>query len=208
LQLWFNWRFEGLENIPAEGPALIAANHTSYFDPLAHALTVVSAHRRPRFLAKSELYDNWFMGRLLRGAHQIPVERGSGSRAPIDAAVHALQEGEAVLIFPEGTITTNPDHTPMQGKTGVARIALEADVPVIPSAVWGAHQVVQKGGKKGITFGRPIWGKVGAPMDFSDFIDRKDDGDALRQVTDAVMAEISRLVADLRSRYPKRWQDR
>jgi len=208
LKLWFNWRFEGLENIPPEGPALLACNHTSYFDPLAHALAVVEAGRRPRFMAKKELYDNWFMGRLLRGARQIPVERGSGSRAPIDAAVQALAEGEVVIIFPEGTVTTNPDHTPMRGKTGVARIALEADVPVIPSAVWGAHQVFQKGGQRGITFGRPLWGTIGAPMDLSDFMDRRDDPDALRQATDAVMAELSRLVAELCSRYPKRWENR
>jgi 1-acyl-sn-glycerol-3-phosphate acyltransferase len=187
---------------------LLACNHTSYFDPLAHALAVVNGHRRPRFLAKVELYDHWFLGRVLRGAHQIPVDRGSGSRAPIDAAVGALREGECVMIFPEGTVTRNPDHTPMRGKTGVARIALEADVPVIPSAVWGAHQVIQKGGQKGLTFGRPIWGKIGAPMDFSEYIDRKDDIEALRTVTDAVMAELSRLVADLRTRYPKRWEDR
>jgi 1-acyl-sn-glycerol-3-phosphate acyltransferase len=208
MKLWFNWRFEGLENIPREGPALIAANHTSYFDPLAHALAVVEAGRRPRFMAKKELYDNWFMGRLLRGAHQIPVDRGSGSRAPIEAAVGALREGEVVMIFPEGTVTTNPDHTPMRGKTGVARIALEADVPVIPSAVWGAHQVVQKGGQKGLTFGRPIWAKIGAPIDLSDSLDRRNDPEALRAATDGVMAEISRLVADLRSRYPKRWENR
>jgi len=208
IKLWFNWRFEGLENIPGEGPALLACNHTSYFDPLAHALTVVNAGRRPRFLAKIELYDNWFMGRLLRGARQIPVDRGSGSRAPIEAAARALRQDQAVLIFPEGTVTANPDHTPMQGKTGVARIALEADVPVIPCAVWGAHQVIQKGGKKGLTFGRPIWAKVGAPMDLSDYMERREDPEALRAATDEVMDELSRLVADLRSRYPKRWENR
>jgi 1-acyl-sn-glycerol-3-phosphate acyltransferase len=169
---------------------------------------VVTAGRRPRFLIKQELYGNWFMRRLFTGAKQIPVARGTGSRAPVDAAVRALRDGEVVMIFPEGTVTTNPDHTPMQAKTGVARIALEADVPVIPMAAWGAQQVFQKGGRKGLTFGRPIWVKVGAPMDFSDYIDRKDDPEALRAVTDAVMAETSRLVADLRSRYPKRWADR
>jgi 1-acyl-sn-glycerol-3-phosphate acyltransferase len=208
IKLWFNWQFEGLENVPPEGPALLACNHTSYFDPLAHALTVVTAGRRPRFLIKKELYGNWLLRHVFTGARQIPVERGTGSAAPVDSAVQALREGEAVMIFPEATITRNPDHTPMQGKTGVARIALAADVPVIPMAVWGAHQVIQKGGRKGFTFGRPIWAKVGAPMDFSDFIDRREDPDALRQVTDAVMAEVSRLVADLRTRYPKRWAER
>ncbi len=205
LKLWFNWRFEGLENIPSEGPALVACNHTSYFDPLAHALAIVTAHRRPRFLAKQELYEKWFMRNLLTGAGQIPVARGTGSRAPVEAAVKALGEGEVVMIYPEGTVTGNPDHTPMQGKTGVARIALQADVPVIPLAVWGSHRVFQKGGQRGLTFGRPIWVKAGAPMDFSDYVDRRDDPDAHRAVIDQVMAELSRLVADLRARYPKRW---
>ena len=168
----------------------------------------MEAGRRPRFLAKRELYENWLLRRVFEGARQIPVDRGTGSRAPVDAAVGALREGEVVMIFPEGTVTRNPDHTPMQGKTGVARIALAADVPVIPMAAWGAHQVFQKGGQKGLTFGRPIWVKAGAPMDFSEHMDRRDDPDTLRTVTDAVMAEISRMVADLRSRYPKGWADR
>src|SRR5436190_4607314 len=85
-KLWFNWRFEGLEHIPREGPVLVAANHISYFDPLAHSLMLLKAGRRPRFLTKAELYGNPFMGRLLEGAHQIRVERGSRSTAPIDAA--------------------------------------------------------------------------------------------------------------------------
>ncbi|MFL5798625.1 MAG: lysophospholipid acyltransferase family protein [Actinomycetota bacterium] len=208
IKLWFNWRFEGLENVPPEGPALLACNHTSYFDPLAHALTVIQAGRRPRFLIKKELYGNWLLRHVFTGARQIPVDRGTGNAAPVDAAVQALREGEAVMIFPEGTVTRNPDHTPMHAKTGVARIALGADVPVIPMAVWGAHQIMQKGGQKGLTFGRPIWAKVGAPMDFSDFLDRREDPEALREVIDAVMAEVSRLVADLRSRYPKRWAER
>jgi len=205
LKLWFNWRFEGLENIPPEGPALMACNHTSYFDPLAHALAIVRAHRRPRFMAKQELYEGWFMRNLLTGAHQIPVPRGTGSRAPVEAAVKALREGEVVMIYPEGTITRNPDHTPMAAKTGVARIALMADMPVIPLAVWGSHHVFQKGGKRGLTFGRPIWVKAGAPMDFSDYVDRREDPEAFRAVTEQVMGELSRLVADLRARYPKRW---
>src|SRR5213083_3083295 len=92
LALWFNWRFEGLEHIPREGPLLVACNHISYFDPLAHGYLLVRAGRRPRFLAKKELYGNTFLRHLLEGAHQIPVERGSGSSAPVMAAMEALQE--------------------------------------------------------------------------------------------------------------------
>ena len=77
-RLWFNWRLEGLERVPAEGPAIIAGNHLSYLDPFAHGVFVVKAGRRPRFLAKQELFDAPFVGTVLRGAHQISVQRGSG----------------------------------------------------------------------------------------------------------------------------------
>ena len=205
ISLWFNWRMEGQEHVPSEGAALVACNHISYFDPLAHALFIERCGRRPRFLAKSELYGNWFVRKVLDGTKQIPVYRGTGDRAPVEAAIGALREGEVVMIYPEGTRTKNPDHTPMQGKTGVARLSLATDLPVIPLAVWGSQHVdIQHGIHLG-KFGRPIWLKAGVPMDFSAHADRADDPATLRGVTDEVMAELSRLIGDLRSRYPKRW---
>lgn len=203
---WFNWRFEGIENIPREGPLLVAANHISYFDPLAHGFMLLKAGRRPRFLTKSELYENPFMGRLLEGANQIRVDRGTGSSAPVDAALAALRKDEAVVIYPEGTITRNPDSTPMAAKTGIARIALTSEVPVLPMAVWGSQHLWQRDGARSLRFGRPIWVKAGTPMDFSEYEGRRDDPPALREVTDAIMDELTHLVHDLRSRYPKRWE--
>jgi 1-acyl-sn-glycerol-3-phosphate acyltransferase len=206
IALWFNWRFEGREHIPKEGPIIAACNHISYFDPLAHGLMMVKAGRRPRFLTKSEMYKGFFMRHLLEGAKQIKVERGSGSAAPVDAAIAALAAGESVMIYPEATITRNPDFTPMQAKSGVARIALASGAPVVPVAVWGSQHVAQKEGMKSLSFGRPIWVKAGAPLDFSAYEDRQDEPGVLREVADAVMDELSRLVTDLRSRYPKRWE--
>jgi 1-acyl-sn-glycerol-3-phosphate acyltransferase len=203
---WFNWRLEGLEHIPEEGPLLLACNHISYFDPLAHGYMLLKAHRRPRFLTKSELYGNPFMRRLLEGAHQIRVERGTGSQEPLERARRALKDGEAVVIYPEATITRNPDSTPMQGKTGIARLALASEVPVLPIAVWGSRHVWQRDGARSLKFGRPIWLKAGVPMDFSEYEGRRDDPQTLRTVTDAIMDELTRLVNDLRSRYPKRWE--
>src|SRR5437899_11570037 len=144
LAFWFNWRFEGLEHIPAEGPLLVACNHVSYLDPLAHAYMLVKAGRRPRFLAKRELYGNPVLRRVLAGTHQIPVDRGSGSAAPLEAATPALPQGGAVTTYPEATVTRNPDSTPMQGKTGVARLPLAAEVPVLPIGVWGSQYVWQR----------------------------------------------------------------
>lgn len=203
---WFNWRFEGIESIPREGPLLVAANHISYFDPLAHGFMLLKAGRRPRFLTKSELYGNSFMGRLLRGANQIRVDRGTGSSAPVDAALAALRKDEAVVIYPEGTITRNPDFTPMPAKTGIARIALTSEVPVLPMAVWGSQHVWQRDGARSLRFGRPIWVKAGTPMDFSEYEGHREDPQALREVTEAIMDEVTHLVHDLRSRYPKRWE--
>jgi len=206
LAMWFNWRFDGLENVPPDGPVLVACNHISYLDPLAHAYMLVKAGRRPRFLAKSELYEHGFLRMALERAHQIPVRRGSGSTAPVDSAIEALKAGESVMIYPESTVTRNPDFTPMQGKTGVARLTLATDVPVLPIAVWGSQYVWQRDGIRSLAFGRPIWLKAGAPLDFSRYEDRREDPVALREITDAVMDELTRLAADLRARYPKRWQ--
>ncbi len=202
---WFRWRFEGFEHIPKHGPALVAANHISYFDPLAQAYFLIKGGRRPRFLAKIELFNNRYTGPFLRGAHQIPVRRGSGDRAPVEFGLKALRAGEVVLVYPESTVTSNPDFSPMRGKTGVARLALASGVPVIPVAVWGSAPVWQRDGKRNLKFGRPIWVKAGPPLDLSQYEDRAEDPEVLRQVTDEVMAQLSLLVDDLRARYPKQW---
>jgi 1-acyl-sn-glycerol-3-phosphate acyltransferase len=204
LWLWFDWTFEGLEHVPPEGPVLVACNHISYLDPLAHGYFLVKAGRRPRFLAKIELFRNPVTGPVLRGAGQIPVRRGSGERGPLELALKALHDGEVVVVYPESTITTNPDLSPMRGKAGIARLTLASHVPVVPLAVWGSAPVWQRGSRD-LRFGRPIWVKAGPPLDFSDHEPGRDDPAVLRRVTDQVMAELSLLVEDLRARYPKRW---
>lgn len=205
IELWFNWRFDGIEHIPRRGPALVACNHISYLDPLAHALMLVKAGRRPRFLAKKELYGNRLVRRVLEGAGQIPVERGSGSKVPVAAAAEALRAGQAVMIYPEATITRNPDFSPMSGKTGVARLTLATDVPVLPIAVWGSQHVWQRDGSRSLAFGRPIWLKAAPPLDFKAWQSGRDEPGVLREVTDRVMQDLSRLVEDMRARYPRRW---
>jgi 1-acyl-sn-glycerol-3-phosphate acyltransferase len=203
--LWFNWRFEGLEHIPSEGPVLVACNHISYFDPLAHGLMMVKAGRRPRYLAKKELFDVPVVKTVLSGAKQIPVERGSGSSAPVDVARAALEQGEAIMVYPEGTVTRNPDFTPMEGRTGIARLTLATSVPVLPIAVWGTQAIWQREGIKSTAFGRPIWLKAAPAMDLSEFEGSKVDQETLRTVTGMVIDELTRLVLDLKGRYPKRW---
>ncbi|HEX6262775.1 MAG TPA: lysophospholipid acyltransferase family protein [Actinomycetota bacterium] len=205
IALWFRWRFEGLEWVPGEGPVLVAANHISYLDPLAHGYFIEKARRRPRFLAKTELYGNPIVGAVLRGARQIPVRRGSGEHAPVESALKALRAGEVVVVYPESTVTSNADFSPMQGKTGIARLALAARVPVLPIAVWGSQRVWQRGGARSLRFGRPIWVKAGPPLDLSAHEEAASDPTVLRTATQQVMDELTVLVEDLRARYPKKW---
>lgn len=205
IYLWFNWRMEGLDQVPKEGPVLVAANHVSYLDPLGHGYFLLKAGRRPRFLAKIELYKNPLVRRVLEGASQIPVRRGSGDHAPVEAALESLAEDQVVVVYPESTVTRNEDFSPMRAKTGIARLSLAARVPVLPVAIWGSQHVWQRSGARSLTFGRPIWVKAGTPIDFSEYDDDPDDRRAVEAVTERVMDELSILVEDLRSRYPKRW---
>ena len=144
MRLWFSWRFEGLEHVPSEGPALIALSHLSYVDPFGYAEAVVRRGRRPRFLGKAQLFDIPLVGAALRGAGQIPVDRGTGDQTPLRSAEEALAAGEVVLVYPEGTVTDRPDHLPMQAKTGIVRLSLASGVPIVPMGSWGSHPVWQK----------------------------------------------------------------
>lgn len=187
---------------------MIACNHASYLDPIANAYAVVRAGRRPRFLAKRELFDAAVLKWAMPGTGQIPVERGTGDQAPLRAAEDALRRGEAVLIYPEGTVTTRPDLLPMEGKTGVVRLALAAELPVIPMASWGSAAVWQKSGPGSLRPRRPVWVAVGEPIPMPGGPERIEDRDAVRALTDEVMAALTALVVDLRERYPERWAAR
>lgn len=200
---WFKWSIEGLENIPRKGGAILAFNHIAYLDPLVTAYVVDRAKRRPRYLAKSELFADKRIGWILKGAKQIPVYRGTKD-APmaLDRAVAALEKGEIVVIFPEGTITTDPDLNPMAAKTGAARLALAAGVPLIPAAVWGTANVWPKGfAKHWWPPGQDILVRIDEPMTVSGDPDSTEDW---KRVGDELMRRISRLVASLRPVVPDR----
>src|ERR1043166_87684 len=175
LRLLFRWKVDGLEKIPQTGPAIVASNHISNFDPLCVSYLVDRAGRRPRFLAKASLWKNPVMRLIFSGCRQIPVERGSGNVSPTRAAEQALRNGEVLVVYPEGTITTNLDLTPMKGKTGVARLTLSTGVPVTPVAVWGAQWLIGKGRKWKYRGHRLMMLKGGEPMRFDELADRVDD---------------------------------
>lgn len=204
LRSWFRWSVEGVGNIPPAGPAILAFNHISYLDPFAAAYVVDQAGRRPRFLAKSELFEDRRISWILRGCRQIEVRRGTPS-APLalEKAIEALESGEIIVIFPEGTVTTDPDLWPMAAKTGAVRLAIRSGAPLIPGAIWGTTNVLPKGNayRPRLRRGQDICVRVGAPMDVSGRADTPEDWRALGL---QLMDQISTLVASLRPAIPDR----
>lgn len=205
LRLFWRWRFLDLHHIPKDGPVIVASNHISYFDPLCLALCINSTGRVMRFFAKAELWKNPVLRFIFLRTKMIPVERGSGDGSPIVKAEEALAQGELVIVYPESTITKNLDLSPMQGKTGVARLALATGAPVYPVAVWGSHWIIPPGSKtlKRKGFRKVIIMKVGEPLTFGDLVGRQDDPEVRRDVTDRVMKELDHLVRDLRTLHPR-----
>ncbi len=182
--------------VPVRGPVILASNHVSYLDPLVLAYLADRRHRRVRFLAKAELFEKGVLGPLLRSAGQIPVRRGTSDAASsLDAAVEALQRGECVTVFPEGTISL--DLEPMAGKSGTARLAQASGVPVTPVGLWGMQRVLFKGRKPAWQTGVAETVAVGPPV----HVDPDED---VRTATDRIMAAICTQVARAREIYPQR----
>ena len=193
LRLIFRPVVEGAENVPDEGPAILASNHLSYADWLFMPLTLP---RRVTFVAKAEYFTSpgikgWFQKKFFSGAGQVPIDRASGSAAEgaLSSARRILDDGDLFGIYPEGT--RSHDGRLYRGKTGVARLALETKVPVIPVAVVGTN-VVAPPGKKFGRFTRPLV-RFGKPLDFSRYEGMENDRYILRSVTDEIMYEIMRL---------------
>ncbi|MBW3537021.1 MAG: HAD-IB family hydrolase [Actinobacteria bacterium] len=135
--------FQHLERIPAEGPAIVVANHRSYFDPVVLGMAVLRAGRLPRFLGKKEVLDAPVLGALAKVAGTIRVDRGSGSDEPLRRAAQALDAGEVVVIMPQGTIPRGEAFFDpvLKGKTGAARLAAMTDAAVIPVGLWATELV-------------------------------------------------------------------
>ena len=194
--------WSGQEHLPASGGVIVVANHISNADPLALGQFLAYSGRWPRFLAKSSLFAVPGFGRLLRRVGQIPVERGSSrSVDALTAARAALEQGRAVVVYPEGTITRDPDLWPMRGRTGAARLALATSFPVVPVAQWGAEEFL-----RGPELGFPrLWARptlrlrVGEPVVLDDLRGRAVDAALLAEATERIMAALTALLSELRA---------
>lgn len=197
-----DWR--GLEHVRRTGAMIVAANHVSYVDPMLFSHFLYDAGGRiPRFMAKIEIFRIKYVGRVVRGAGQIPVYRATADAGDaLRDAVTALRDGKAVVIYPEGTITRDPDYWPMVAKTGVARLALETGAPVIPVAQWGPQEVYGRDKKLRLFPRKTIRVVAGPPVDLSAYRGRPLTPDVLRGATAEVMARIRAQLGEARGQVP------
>jgi 1-acyl-sn-glycerol-3-phosphate acyltransferase len=196
-------RFTGRENMPRSGGVVYVPNHISHFDPVVLGYFIWECRRIPRFLGKASLFKLPVLGRIITSAGQIPVYRDSTQAA--DAfrdAVAAVERGECVGVYPEGTITRDPQLWPMTGKTGAARIALMTGCPVVPIANWGAHQVIESYTGKGVRIRllprKTLHVRAGAPVDLSAFQGRPLTSELLHEATEVIMARVAETLGELR----------
>lgn len=203
-------RIKNGRKLPQEGAFVLAPNHYSEIDPVIMGMAVWRLGREPRFLAKAGLFRIPVVGALLKASGQIPVERGGSVRGsePLKSAKELVAKGRSVIIYPEGSLTRDPDLWPMRGKTGAVRMALQYDLPVIPAAHWGTQHVMARYSKKISFFPRKTIDVVfGDPVDLSAFRGRSLDSATLNEATAVVMARITSLVEELRGETApeKRW---
>jgi 1-acyl-sn-glycerol-3-phosphate acyltransferase len=193
-----DWR--GMENIPAQDGFLTAVNHNSHLDPLCYAHFQYNTGRVPRFLAKDPLFKPFFIGSFMRGTGQIPVFRASADAADAyRAAVAAVNAGECVAFYPEGTLTRDPDGWPMTGKTGAARVALQTRCPVVPVAQWGCNELLPPYARKPSLLPRKTHHVyAGPPVDLSRFYGQEMTAEVLKEATEVIMDAITRQLEEIR----------
>lgn len=207
-------RWLGEQFLPRTG-CVVVVNHISHSDPVVVAHFLTDNGVLPRFLAKDAVFRVPVLGPILARSGQIPVYRETtDAAAAFSAAVAAVRAGECVVIYPEGTLTRDPDLWPMRAKTGAARIALETGCPVIPVAQWGAHRLLPRYRKLPRFWLRPqVVVQAGPPIDLDAYRPapgQRPDARALAAATDVIMATLTSMVARLRGCRPpeKAWDPR
>jgi 1-acyl-sn-glycerol-3-phosphate acyltransferase len=199
--LGFKFDFQGEQNVPRKGGAILAINHTSYLDFALAGTAALPAKRYVRFMAKKEIFDNKIAGPLMRGMHHINVDRSNGS-ASFVAALRALKSGEIIGIFPEGTISTSFEIKGL--KSGAVRLAIGAGVPVIPTIVWGGQRVYTKGVKPSFKRANtPVTVSFGEPITYSRDTDIEDAEKHLRELMIEMLRKVQENYPD--SHVGQRW---
>ncbi|NHI17234.1 lysophospholipid acyltransferase family protein [Microbacterium excoecariae] len=197
----------GAENLPREGAYVLAPNHHSEIDPLTVAVAVWKMGRAPRFMAKESLFRVPVLGSALRATGMVPVARSGrgpgGASQSIEQARGLVERASGVIVYPEGTLTRDPDLWPMRGKSGAARLALAGDIPVIPLAHWGEQQIMPRYGRLRLfPPRRRITVVVGEPVDLSDLVGREHERGVLTEATSRIMGDIARLLGGIRGEQP------
>lgn len=201
LTIFTRREWTGSANLAGDSGIVLATNHLSWFDPLIISHVLWDNDRPPRFLAKDSLFTIPFVGWILRGTGQIPVVRGTRDAAlAVEAAVASAQRGECVVVYPEGTITKDPDMWPGRAKSGAARIALTAGVPLVPMAHWGAHKIMGPYRKELRLLPRKtIRVAVGPPVDLDDLRGRELTVEVLAIASARLMDAIEDLLREIRA---------
>jgi 1-acyl-sn-glycerol-3-phosphate acyltransferase len=184
----YDLHVQGLENVPKKGPAIIAANHLSFLDSFFIPLMI--KRRKVTYLAKADYFNSWKTAWFFRMVGQIPIERDDKSQAreALDAGVDVLKAGKLLGIYPEGT--RSPDGKLYRGRTGVARLALAAKVPVVPCGLAGTEEIMPKNAKRPRLRHVTIAVSFGTPLEFTEHWGHQEDRGVLRTVTDDVMNAI------------------
>lgn len=192
--------WSGGEHLPQDQGFIAVSNHLTYADPFTLAHYLFNHGFAPHFLAKASIFKVPVVGRFLRKLDHVPVYRGSAqAREAVDAAVKLLDRGDSIAMFPEGTLSRDPDMWPMLARTGAARMALAYDVPVIPVVQWGAQDLLAPYSKKFRPCPRKrVVVKAGPAIDLDEFRGRPLDIEVLRGATDQIMATLTSMLEDIR----------
>ena len=190
----------GAEKIPKTGPAIVASNHISYADVLFLTQFLYLNGRAPRYIGKQSLFQIPIIGRILFAAEQIPVNRESGDASKaLDHAIACLKAGHLIGVYPEGTLTRDENLWPMVAKTGIARLAIITQTPVIPVIGWGPQKVLPPYSKKVHMWPRTrIIYHAGDPIDLSPWYGKFEDQQALVEATALVMKTLTTMLEEVR----------
>ncbi len=208
MELVGRYRLHGTQNIPAVGSVVVSPNHYSDIDPIVIGYGLYKLGRMPRFLAKASLFRIPVVGWMFRKAGQVPVERaGRNAANPLAAARRVAAAGHVVVIYPEGTLTRDPDLWPMRGKFGAVRTALDAGIPLIPAVSWGAQKILPRYGRLRLFPRQDVDVVFGPPLDLAEFAGKSGDSKALAAATTKLMNTLAAMVGELRGETPpaKRW---